>query len=123
MKNRLTTKDEINALCKEIDNNIANHITILRQQKHITYNMLSKYMGVSTQQIQKYLKGTNRISIGRLIAFSHYLECDINYFIRDYVKEFRPAHQCYNPFKNTEKLKPDQVILINKLIENITVTN
>lgn len=40
-------------------------------------------MGLSFQQIQKYERGIDRISVGRLVHLAHVLDVPITYFFED----------------------------------------
>jgi transcriptional regulator with XRE-family HTH domain len=44
---------------------------------------LGKPVGVTFQQIQKYERGTNRISVGRLLEFSKLLKVPLGFFFED----------------------------------------
>jgi transcriptional regulator with XRE-family HTH domain len=46
----------------------------------MSQTVLGKAVGVTFQQIQKYERGTNRISSGRLQQFADILNVDIPYF-------------------------------------------
>jgi transcriptional regulator with XRE-family HTH domain len=41
---------------------------------------VANLLGITFQQIQKYEKGTNRISAGRLFEVAHFLELPIAFF-------------------------------------------
>lgn len=56
-------------------------IRTLRQSKNLTLNELARKIHVSYQQLQKYEKGTNRLSIDKLYEISKYLGIEIyNFF-------------------------------------------
>ena len=44
---------------------------------------LGKKVGVTFQQIQKYERGANRVSAGRLVALAKALELEILFFFQD----------------------------------------
>ncbi len=54
-----------------------------RERLGYTQAKLGQLVGVSFQQIQKYERGTNRISASRLFEFSRALEVDIEFFFAD----------------------------------------
>lgn len=64
----------------ELDTIIGKKISALRSQKKLTRIELSKQVGVTHQQLQKYERGINRISAGRLYEIAQALEVDIGYF-------------------------------------------
>ncbi len=69
-----------NDYISEIDQFIGGKIYSLRLAKGLSRQQLSKSIGVTHQQLQKYEKGTNRISVGRLVLIAKALEKDTSYF-------------------------------------------
>lgn len=69
-----------NDYIEEIDKLIGNKIYSLRLAKGLSRQQLSKVIGVTHQQLQKYEKGNNRISVGRLVLISKALHKNISYF-------------------------------------------
>src|SRR5574343_2039695 len=69
-----------NDYIEEIDKLIGNKIYSLRLAKGLSRQQLSKVIGVTHQQLQKYEKGNNRISVGRLVLISKALDKNISYF-------------------------------------------
>ena len=64
----------------EIDILVSENLKARRLELGITQSALANLAGISTQQIQKYEKNINRISSGRLFAFTKYLKVPITYF-------------------------------------------
>jgi transcriptional regulator with XRE-family HTH domain len=64
----------------EIDILVSKNLKARRLELGISQSALANLAGISTQQIQKYEKNTNRISSGRLFAFTQYLKVPITYF-------------------------------------------
>ncbi len=64
----------------ELDTLIGKKISTLRSELSLTRIELSKRVGVTHQQLQKYERGINRISAGRLFDISQALGVDIGYF-------------------------------------------
>lgn len=54
-----------------------------RNRLHIDQDTLAKRVGVSFQQIQKYERGTNRVSASRLYDIAQALSVPIGYFFED----------------------------------------
>jgi transcriptional regulator with XRE-family HTH domain len=50
----------------------------------LTQTKVAKAINVTFQQIQKYEKGTNGVSSGRLMQLSSFLKVPITYFYEDY---------------------------------------
>ncbi len=69
-----------NEYISEVDQFVGGKIYSLRLAKGLSRQQLSKSIGVTHQQLQKYEKGTNRISIGRLVLIAKALEKDTSYF-------------------------------------------
>lgn len=69
-----------NSYIEEIDKFIGKKIYELRLAKGLSRQQLADSIYVTHQQLQKYEKGTNRISVGRLVLISKALNKDINYF-------------------------------------------
>jgi transcriptional regulator with XRE-family HTH domain len=72
-----------NDYIQEIDKFIGNKIYSLRLAKGFSRQQLSQVIGVTQQQLSKYEKGTNRISVGRLMLIAISLSENISYFYKD----------------------------------------
>lgn len=69
--------------------------------------MLAEKIGLTFQQIQKYERGTNRISASRLFEFSQLLDVPISFFFDDMPEEIackRPAPMPAEPMAKREVL-------------------
>ena len=64
----------------EIDKFIGSKIASLRLSKGFSRKQLSEAVGITGQQLSKYEKGKNRVSIGRLILLSKALGEKVSYF-------------------------------------------
>ena len=60
---------------------IGHKIKERRQLLDMSQRDLSKKLGVSHQQIQKYETGKNKMLVSRLVEISMHLDCDIYYFL------------------------------------------
>ncbi|MDR2646182.1 MAG: helix-turn-helix domain-containing protein [Holosporaceae bacterium] len=67
-----------------IDLHIGKQVKARRFFLGISQEKLGNYLGVTFQQIQKYEKGTNRISAGTLFNIANILNIDVNYFYKGY---------------------------------------
>jgi transcriptional regulator with XRE-family HTH domain len=65
----------------ELEAQIGERIRSRRIHAGVSQENLGKLLGVSFQQIQKYEKGTNRVSAGRLLKIAEVLECDVTDFL------------------------------------------
>jgi transcriptional regulator with XRE-family HTH domain len=59
---------------------IGERIRLRRIQVGMSQEQLGKFLGVTFQQIQKYEKGANRVSAGRLVKIAEALECNVMTF-------------------------------------------
>ncbi|MBB4286614.1 helix-turn-helix domain-containing protein [Roseospira goensis] len=50
-------------------------------------DQMARALGVSFQQVQKYERGTNRISASRLFDVSRFLNVPVSYFFEDLTKD------------------------------------
>jgi transcriptional regulator with XRE-family HTH domain len=64
----------------EIEAVIGSRIRMRRKELGITQETLSKAIGVSYQQLQKYERGSNRINAGKLFLVASTLRVSIEYF-------------------------------------------
>ena len=69
-----------NDYIQEIDQFVGDKIYSLRLAKGLSRQQLAEVIGVTHQQLQKYEKGINRISVGRLVLIAKALGKNINYF-------------------------------------------
>jgi len=69
-----------NEYIQEVDQFVGDKIYSLRLAKGLSRQQLSEVIGVTHQQLQKYEKGTNRISVGRLVLIAKALGKTVNYF-------------------------------------------
>jgi transcriptional regulator with XRE-family HTH domain len=65
-----------------LDQFVSRQLKLLREQQGLSQVSLAEMMGISFQQLQKYERGINRISAGRLFELSQLLGVDISYFFQ-----------------------------------------
>ena len=99
-----------NNYIKQIDKLIGGKIYSLRLYKGLSRQQLSSVIGVTHQQLQKYEKGTNRISMGRLVLIAKALGQALDYFYADLDKDQEPIltkHQrmCIEISRNFMKIQ------------------
>jgi transcriptional regulator with XRE-family HTH domain len=61
----------------ELETQIGERIRSRRIRAGVSQENLGKPLGITFQQIQKYEKGTNRVSAGRLLKIAEVLGCDV----------------------------------------------
>ena len=62
------------------DKNVGTCVRMRRLMLHVTQQHLANALGISFQQVQKYEKGTNRISASRLQQISDVLKVPVSFF-------------------------------------------
>ena len=70
----------INSQLDNIDKSIGHKIYSLRLAKGLSRQQLSKVIGVTHGQLQKYEKGSNRVSASKLALIAKALDRQIPYF-------------------------------------------
>ena len=69
-----------NKLPSEIDRIVGQRIRWRRKELRLTQDKLGELLSLTFQQVQKYEKGINRISAGRLFELANVLDVPITYF-------------------------------------------
>lgn len=72
-----------NDYIEKIDKHIGQKIYSLRLAQGLSRIQLAEVIGVTHQQLQKYEKGSNRISVGRLVLIAKALAKEVSYFYED----------------------------------------
>jgi transcriptional regulator with XRE-family HTH domain len=63
-----------------IDKHVGTRVRMLRLIRHVSQTQLGDALGITFQQVQKYEKGTNRISASRLQQMSDILKVPVPFF-------------------------------------------
>lgn len=63
-----------------VDKHVGQRLRIRRSLLGLSQEKLAEKVGVTFQQVQKYERGTNRISSSRLFQFSQILSVPVDYF-------------------------------------------
>ncbi len=111
----------------QIDKFIGDKIYNLRLGKGLSRQQLAEVIGVTHQQLQKYEKGTNRISAGRLVLIAQALDQAPEFFYGGFEKdavapEENTMHQrmCIEVSRNFMKLRnSDHQNAINSLLRSL----
>ena len=113
-----------------IDKHIGTKIQELRLASGLSRQQLGEKIEVTHQQLQKYEKGTNRVSAGRLAVIAKFLNKPIQYFYDDLnnlvvdnsdIADFS-NHQrmCIEVSRNFMKIKkPEHKDAINSLVKSL----
>ena len=70
----------------EMDVHVGQRIKVRRSLLGLSQEKLAEAVGVTFQQIQKYERGTNRVSAGRLFELSKVLDVPVNFFFEQHEK-------------------------------------
>ena len=63
-----------------VDRHVGRRVEARRRELGLTQTELSRAIGVTFQQVQKYEKGANRISASKLWDIARFFKVDIGYF-------------------------------------------
>lgn len=66
-----------------VDKHVGRRLRVRRSLLGMSQEKLADAIGVTFQQIQKYERGANRVSAGRLLKFSEVLDVPVNYFYEE----------------------------------------
>lgn len=116
-----------NEFTKRIDTLIGIKVNELRILKGLSRSQLASKIDVSHQQLQKYEKGTNRISVGRLASIAIALKKPVTFFFEglNNVDELPTEHQrmCIEVSRNFLRIKdPQHQEAVNILIRTLSKT-
>lgn len=64
----------------EVDKHVGQTLRARRKQLKLSQTRLADHIGVTFQQVQKYERGTNRVSASKLFRAAVLLEVEIGYF-------------------------------------------
>lgn len=106
-----------------VDTHVGKRLRLIRQALGISQIKLAKTMGITFQQIQKYEKGSDRISASRLWDFCRTLKQNINYFYADMdeeTKKYWPPQTNNNPSDNVETFVVDDPMQKSETLELVT---
>lgn len=97
-----------------VDAMIGARMRLRRIMIEMTQEQLGCAIGLTFQQIQKYEKGTDRISASRLLEFSHILRVPVNYFFDDGILESseRVSEENASSYKIGPSVRRDTMELI-----------
>jgi transcriptional regulator with XRE-family HTH domain len=110
----------------EVDKYIGNKIYSLRLAQGLSRQQLAEVIGVTHQQLQKYEKGVNRISVGRLVLIAKALAKDVTYFYEglenNAEESVKTQHQrmCIEVSRNFMKIQNSEYQnAVNSLIKSL----
>ena len=110
----------------DIDRHVGKRIQRRRHELGLTQQEISRDLNISYQQIQKYERGHNRISAGKLWLLAQAMGVEISYFFRAIPSSCYPAKTQDGPtadqFPELKQLEDGSLRqAISDLIESIVV--
>lgn len=69
-----------NKMAYPVDKHVGSRVRMRRLMLHVSQTRLGDALGITFQQIQKYEKGTNRISASRLQQIADVLKAPVSFF-------------------------------------------
>lgn len=95
---------------------IAEFIRESRLKKNLTQAQVAKFIGISTQQYQKYESGKNGFSTDRLMQLMQVLDFDVySLFIEEAFKESKKSYQTFSPSSGQHE---DQILFYFSQIQS-----
>lgn len=73
-----------------VDRHVGRRVQEKRLDLGLTQTALARAVGVSFQQVQKYEKGTNRVSASKLFEMAEFMKVDIPFFFQGF-KDAQPG--------------------------------
>lgn len=110
---------------EQIDREIGQKINEIRITMGLSRQQLAEKIGVTHQQLQKYEKGINRISAGRLLSLATAVKKPVSYFFEksnDFEENIPTKHQrmCIEVSRNFLRIKnPEHQIAVNTLVKSL----
>jgi transcriptional regulator with XRE-family HTH domain len=84
---------------------VGHNIRILRLERRMSQGDLAERIGVTFQQVQKYEKGANRVSAGRLARIADALDVPVAFFYRSAAPAERHAETGFAYLKSKKALR------------------
>lgn len=91
-----------------IDAHVGSRVRICRAHRDLSQADLGEAIGLTFQQIQKYERGTNRISASRLYEIAQVLDVPVSFFFDDMpgtIEQKPPAEAPADPLTRREALE------------------
>lgn len=99
-----------------LDEHVGYRLRTRRALLGISQERLAKSVGITFQQMQKYERGVNRVSAGRLFQFSKLLDVPLTYFFEDMGKGRSNPYAYVGGLSDTEQEGFEDAPLIDENI-------
>ena len=90
-----------------VDIHIGKKLKMIRTMSGMTQDQLGELVGVTFQQIQKYEKGLNRVSAGRLYELAQVFGKPVSSFFSDYIPD--KSYQNFELRREQDHFTSDEV--------------
>lgn len=97
-----------------IDVHVGTRLRMLRVKAKLSQQAIGKMLGLTFQQIQKYEKGTNRISASKLFELAGILDCTVQDFFTGLEESGGSRAQTQNP----SRLDYEILVLLGRVPDN-----
>ena len=74
-----------------VDIQVGHHIRLARQMRKMTQGQLAERINLTFQQVQKYERGSNRVSVSTLVLIAQALTVPVSYFFEGLQVNATPA--------------------------------
>jgi len=119
MKQTQETRDKIKKQVRvtDIDRHVGKKLKLRRINLGLSQQELGKRMNITFQQIQKYEKGINRVSSGKLYELSKILKVPVGYFFEGIDDETSDSSEEYKAINYNNLNK--EILVISRLLSGI----
>lgn len=106
-----------------VDIHVGSRLRQRRALLNISQEKLAETVGLTFQQIQKYERGTNRVSASRLYQFSKILDIPVSYFFDKFIESTAPKPVGYTALADNEQdvLLNDEMLHSKETLELLRV--
>ena len=87
----------------EMDIHVGQRLKVRRSLLGMSQEKLAEAAGITFQQIQKYERGMNRISAGRLFDFSNVLDVPVSYFFEQFQNPIQSSQYSHGLSDNNQE--------------------
>ena len=101
----------------KIDEHVGKKLKLIRIHLGLSQQELGRLIGITFQQIQKYEKGVNRISCGKIYELSRVLNIPVSYFFQGLDDKSENSNEKYEniDYDNLNK----ELLVISRLLKTI----
>lgn len=100
----------------KIDEHVGKKLKLRRINFGLSQQELGKLLNITFQQIQKYEKGVNRVSSGKLYEFSKVLGVPVTYFFEGIDDKYSDSNETYKKINYDELNK--EILVISRLLSS-----